>query len=382
MSKTETDTMNATQRTRSVSTVMIVDDDRENLNVLEAVLSHGGYRVAAFLHGDLALVAAREEPPDLVLLDIRMPGVDGFEVCRRFKADECLAPIPILFISALSAAEDIVAGFACGGVDYIPKPLREAEVLARVRTHISLRGAYLALAAQHAQLQTLERHRDTLVHMLVHDMRSPLQVILWRLDMVVEDGAARLKTEELDSLNAAIKGAHVLTQMASAMIELSRMESGEIPLRRERSSVHELFHAARGRALDPSNCRRIAEEVASPCPPLFCDADLSVRVIANLLSNAAKFSPRGSEIVLGAKPDPAGVRIWVRDLGSGVPAIFHTKIFEKFGVAERPRGDRPPSTGLGLAFCKLVVEAQGGTIGIESEPDQGSTFWFTLPVAE
>ncbi len=136
-----------------VSTVMIVDDERDNLNVLEAALSQAGYRVAVFPRGELALVAAREEPPDLVLLDVRMPGMDGYEVCRRFKAEEALSPVPIIFISALAATDDIAAGFACGGVDYIAKPFREAEVLARVCAHIALRRAYLKLAEQHALME-------------------------------------------------------------------------------------------------------------------------------------------------------------------------------------------------------------------------------------
>jgi CheY-like chemotaxis protein len=111
------------------TTILIVDDEPENLNVLEASLSSAGYRVALFPRGDLALAAAQEKQPALVLLDIRMPGLDGYEVCRRLKADERTRAIPVLFISALTASEDIAAGFACGGVDYIPKPFRETEVL-------------------------------------------------------------------------------------------------------------------------------------------------------------------------------------------------------------------------------------------------------------
>ncbi|MEI7672845.1 MAG: response regulator, partial [Deltaproteobacteria bacterium] len=143
-----------------------VDDEPDNLNVLEASLSAAGYGVALFPRGELALAAAHNEPPDLMLLDIRMPGMDGYEVCRRFKAEERLRPIPILFISALTATEDIITGFACGGADYISKPFRELEVLARVRTHIALRASYAELAERHEQLRVLKRHRDLLVHMM------------------------------------------------------------------------------------------------------------------------------------------------------------------------------------------------------------------------
>lgn len=363
------------------STIMIVDDEPDNLNVLEAALSQAGYRVSVFPRGELALAAAQETPPDLVLLDIRMRGMDGLEVCRRFKREEKLCTIPVLFISALSASEDIAAGFACGGVDYIAKPFRETEVLARVGTHIALRGAYLKLAGQHAQLRSLEEHRDTLVHMLVHDMRSPLQVILGRLEMVVESASENLKQEDLDSLTMAIHGAKVLGRMVSTMIDLSRMESEEMPIRREPASVHEIYNSARAESLPPSSRRRITENISALCPRPLCDVDLSVRVVANLLLNALKYSAEDSEIEFGARPDPRGIRFWVRDQGAGIPAHFHERIFEKFGVVEQPAGDRQPSTGIGLAFCKLAVEAQGGNIGVESEPGKGSTFWFTLPAA-
>ncbi len=140
----------------ATGTITVVDDEPENLSVLEATLSWAGYRVTVFPRGELALAAAVEEPPDLGLFDVRMPGLDGHELCRRFKTDERLCDIPIIFISALSATEDIAAGFACGGVDYITKPVREVEVLARVRTHLALRRAYLELASAYERIQTLQ----------------------------------------------------------------------------------------------------------------------------------------------------------------------------------------------------------------------------------
>ncbi|MCX7002457.1 MAG: hybrid sensor histidine kinase/response regulator [bacterium] len=358
--------MNATTAAPTpAGTIIAVDDKPENLNVLEALLTHAGYRTALFPRGELALAAAREEPPDLVLLDIRMPDMDGYEVCRRFKADERLRPIPIIFISALSATEDIAAGFACGGVDYITKPFREPELLARVHTHIALRAAYATLAAQHAQLQVLERHRDTLVH----------------IDILKESSAGTLPAEDLDCLRAAIHGTHQLSRMVSTVVDLSRMETEKIPLHQAAVTVHEILHAALTQTCDPSSPRPLAVQIADTCPDLWCDGTLCTRIVANLLANALKYTPREREIVLGAAPDPDGVRIWVQDHGPGIPAQYHQRIFEKFGVADLAIDHRPVSTGLGLAFCKLAVEAHGGHIGVESQPGQGSTFWFTLPAA-
>jgi signal transduction histidine kinase len=366
---------------RPAGPIAIVDDEPENLNVLEALLSHAGYSVVLFPRGELALAAALEEPPALVLLDIRMPGLSGYEVCRRFKAEDRLKAIPIIFISALSASADISAGFECGGVDYIAKPFRESEVLARVRAHLALHEAYAKLAEQHARLATLERQRDTLVHMLVHDMRSPLQAILGHLQLVEASSARLLQADDLDSLRTAISGTRLLTRMVSTVIDLSRMETSEIPLRPETIAVRHIFQAACAQTANPANHHRIIADIAASCALLRCDVDLTVRIVANLLANALKYSPDDREIIFGARPDPSGVRLWVRDRGPGIPARDHQRIFEKFGVAAHSSGKRSSSTGLGLAFCKLAVEAQGGSIGIESESGKGSSFWFTLPAA-
>jgi len=366
---------------KPAANIMIVDDEPENLNVLEALLTQVGYRVSAFPRGELALVAARHEAPDLVLLDVRMPGMDGHEVCRRFKAEEGLRAIPILFISALSAAEDIAAGLECGGVDYIAKPFRKPEVLARVRTHVALRNSYLQLAAEHARLQLLERHRDLLTHMLVHDMRSPLQVIGGHLEILSSSADTQESAELCNSLQAATRGVRLLSQMVSTVVDLSRIESASIPLQPVAVAAADIFRGACAQALDPANSHRIAEHIGADCPPLLCDVNVSIRIVANLLANALKYAPDSGPIELGAVGIDGGVCLWVRDLGPGIAADDQLRIFEKFGVLRQSYGKLCASTGLGLAFCKLAVEAQGGSIGVASESGAGCTFWCHLPAA-
>lgn len=362
--------------------VMIVDDEPENLNVLNAMVRQEGWDVRAFPRADLALAAAREEPPALALLDIRMPGMDGYELCRRFKADDRLRQVPVIFISALSAMEDVAAGFGCGGVDYIAKPFREQEVLARARVHLELRRAYDELAGQHERLKRLEQHRDTLVHMLVHDLRSPLQNLLLRLEMIMAAGRRALDDATLDSLEAAIQCTRLLGRMASTAIDLSRMETGEgLILNPRPVGVRELFTAACAQSLVPGSKRPVTERIAAECPRLLCDAEVSARILANLLANAFKYSPRDGLVEVSAEPVADGVRIRVSDQGAPIPADQRQRIFRKFGTLDQPEDKAMPSTGLGLAFCKLAVEAQGGAIGVESEQGKGNAFWFTLPAA-
>jgi two-component system sensor histidine kinase/response regulator len=336
--------------------------------------------VLAFPGGEMALAAAREEPPDVVLLDIRMPGIDGYEVCRRFKADKKLCAIPILFISALSATQDIVAGFELGGVDYITKPFRQAEVLARVQTHLALRQSFLALAAEHARLLSVERQRDLLTDLLVRDLNRPLQEVREQLNSIDEDTRDSSPADPIGGLKAAIDGTRVLADMIATGECLNRLVSDGVPLRCLAIPVQELFDSVCAGAFYPENSVRITTHVSVLCPVARCDVDLTERIIANLLANALKNSPEDTPIAITAGPIPNGVRIWVRDSGVPMPAR-HQRDFEKLGRVDLPAARRPPSVDLHLLFCKLAVEAQGGNFGVEDCDSGGRNFWFTLPAA-
>ena len=361
--------------------IMFVDDEPENLKILEAIFSNAHYLLRFFTSGEQALAAALEETPDVVLLDVSMPGMDGYEVCRRFKVDERLRSIPILFLSARTSTEEITKGFDQGAVDYITKPFRTAEVLARVRNHLALSQAYASLAEQHLYLQELERQRDTYVHMLVHDMRSPLLAMLGHLQLIETYGAKQLGEEDLSSLQAAIHCTRTVGRMVSTVIDLSRMEHSQLTLKCQAVAVAEIFQSARNQVVAPQSARHVTEQIQEGCPAAVCDFELSVRIVANLLANAIKYSPEASDIVMGAERDPqGGIRLWIKDNGPGIRIEEREKLFEKFGVGPHVKQPGTTSTGIGLAFCKLAAEAQGGKVGVESEPGCGSLFWVTLPL--
>ncbi|MCF7853788.1 MAG: response regulator [Candidatus Pacebacteria bacterium] len=361
------------------ATVMIVDDEPENLRLLENILGHDGYRVVAFPQGKLALDAAREHPPDLALVDIRMPNMNGYQLCEAFKSDDTLAEVPLIFVSALAATEDITKGFKAGAVDYVTKPARAPELLARVHTHLDLRKSYADLAESHKNLQRLERARDNLVHMLVHDLRTPLQGCLGHLDYLSDYSGSLGPAELQEHLEGAINRLLLINEHLRRMIDISRLESQQMPVHTDIVDLAELIHRAVEDSFGPEEQQRIQVDLPELPIDLVCDSNLTERILANLLTNALKYSEPGEDVVVSAEPgQDDNFRILVRDKGPGIADVHQAHIFDKFWVAERQGEEHIPATGIGLAFCKLAVDAQGGTIGVDSKLDHGSTFWFTV----
>ena len=360
--------------------ILIVDDNPENLKFLSGLLKKSGFRARPVTSGELALQAARCEPPDLILLDVSMPGMDGYEACRRFKADEALRDIPVLFLSAHGETSDKVEGFAAGGVDYLTKPFQFEEVEARVSAHLELRRQKRQIQESLAKLRRLEELRDGLVHMIVHDLRSPLMGLSGCLQ-ALELAEGKSLTDNARSLLVEARAtADRLTDMVSSLLDVSRMESNALRLSPRECDLGDLLRITVKKLEAMQRDRDVRLELPDSQLRVVCDADLIHRVIQNLLTNAYQFTPEDGHIRIGAQMRGEELAVFVQDDGAGIPPEYHEKIFEKFGQVEATAKRRKYTTGLGLTFCKLAVEAHGGRIGIESEPGCGSRFWFTLPV--
>lgn len=365
--------------------ILIVDDTPANVLLLVRMLEERGYKPRSVLSGKLALQAARTEPPDLILLDIAMPEMNGYEVCKQFKADAALKEIPVIFISALSETIDKVKAFGAGGVDYVTKPFQFEEVYARIQTHLQLRQLQIERESQNRRLQEsydqlrkLEELRDNLTHMIVHDMRSPLMVITLGLEVHSKRAADKLSEAELEPLVNATTAAHRLIDMISSLLDVSRLESGKMPIHLEECDLTGLTGEVIQSLKDLKEDCRLDMAQHDPVA-VRCDRELIRRVLTNLGANAMKFIPRNGIVTYDVQSTDAGVKVLVTDNGPGIPREFHKKIFEKFGQVEAHQQRKTYSTGLGLTFCKLAVEAHGGEIGVDSEEGKGSTFWFTLP---
>jgi two-component system, sensor histidine kinase and response regulator len=370
----------------AVPNILVVDDTPENLQLLSGMLKGSGYKARPVPSGEMALRAAANDPPDLILLDINMPEMNGYQVCERLKADASLASIPVIFISALNETMDKVKAFSLGGVDYITKPFQFEEVHARVETHLKLRQLQKELECRNRQLQEnydrlreLETLRDNLVHMIIHDLRSPLGLMAGYVDLIRAKLGGKLAPTEMGYVDIVGKHTEHLLDMVTTLLDVSRMEANQMPLRRERfdlvaeaRSVVDALGALAGK-------RRVNVEAQPASVQANADKDVIRRVIGNLVGNALKYTPDDGCIRITVGTKDSMVRLDVADTGPGIPAEYHTKIFEKFGQVDKqaPRH----STGLGLTFCKLAVEAHGGRIGLESVVGKGSTFWITLPAA-
>jgi two-component system sensor histidine kinase/response regulator len=361
----------------SPANILVVDDTAENLRLLSSLLGEQGFRVRPVPNGRLALRAAESDPPDLILLDINMPEMDGYEVCRQLKAIDTLAPVPVIFLTALSETADKVKAFTAGGVDYITKPFQFEEVLARVKTHLALRRARLELEEKHARLMELERLRDDLVHMVVHDFRSSLAVLCGNLEFVAAD-AASLSEQSAVDLRTAMTAAQTITRMSNDLLDVSRLEEGKMPLTLAECDLSQVAKdvAAALASLDRTRTFEVSADVPVTAD---CDRGVVYRVAENILNNAIKHTPAGGRIRLVVSALPSRVRVAIADEGPGVPVEARARIFEKFGTVASRQNRKYHSSGLGLAFCKLAVEAHGGTIGVDDDHPKGSVFWFELP---
>jgi two-component system sensor histidine kinase/response regulator len=343
-------------------TILIVDDSPANVLLLVRMLTERGYTARTALSGTLALQAVRTELPDLILLDITMPEMTGYEVCERLKADAALKDIPVIFISALNETIDKVKAFHVGGADYVTKPFQLEEVYARIQTHL--------------QLRRLERLRDDLTHMVVHDLRNPLAVIWNFLDILEFHEAHKLSASTQTLVTVARRSAEDLLNMIGSILDVSKMGAGEMKLQREPCDLDALTRALLATTQPLPGNRTVTLDAPESSLTVPADVGLIRRVLQNLLSNALKVTPAGGDVRIVITPSRSEVRVAVTDTGPGISPEYHQRIFEKFGQVE----DRTSrlGTGLGLAFCKLAIEAHGGRIGVESEVGKGSTFWLAL----
>jgi len=362
----------------------MVDDTPANLELLSGMLKGRGYKVRAAVSGKLALQAARNDPPDLILLDINMPEMNGYEVCAELKSDDKLKDIPVIFLSALTETMDKVKAFGAGGVDYITKPFQFEEVEARVETHLELRRQKRQLQENHDKLLELEKTRDSLVHMIIHDLRSPLTVIAGYHELIIEDAKNKLSAESVNYIAEAMNSTKRLVRMVSDVLDTSKMEEGQMKLNLAECDLSRIL----GENISDMKSLFEGREIRFTPPEIpatvRADREIVSRVIQNLLGNAIKFTPDAGGIIrLGIEAAADRGRVTVKDNGPGIALKYRKKIFEKFAQLELSavHRDIPPVwASLSASWrWKRTAAASGLTAKREREAPSGLNCLRTAP---
>lgn len=418
------------------SDILIVDDRVDNLRLLSSVLSESGHKVRKVINGELAIDSAKISPPDLILLDIMMPGIDGYEVCRRLKDIELTREIPIIFLSAKDEALDKVQAFGLGGVDYITKPFKVTEVLARVENQLKISRLQKQLQGQNLQLkqeirdriaaekalqslnqqleywvqertaqleernqqllalqvqleealtreQTLSQLKSQLITTISHQFRTPLAIIASSVDLIKMKGA-KVGLVNCDSYYQKIEeSVKRITQMLEDVLMLARLNSNDIKLQLESLHLTDFCREIFTRWKLPENSQHelIFSSQGEPPHQIYADSHLLQRILAHLLRNAISFSPKGGKILLELIYESTSAILRLHDQGIGIPQDELEKVCDRFYRASNANSiPGTPGAGLGLAIVKWAVEMHGGTLAIESELNQGTTVVVSLPL--
>ncbi len=358
--------------------ILVADDEAFNRIILQDILESQGHHVTLAEDGKQTIEMAFAEPPDVVLLDIMMPKMDGYEVCSQLRKDSRTAHLPILIITALKDRAERLKGIRSGANDFLTKPIDAEEIRLRVKNAVLAKHLYDKMQEALVKLRELETLRDNLTHMIVHDMRSPLMVASGSFEMIAHE-QERLSSTQKEFVAMGQNACRELVERVTSLLDVSRMEAGKMPLIRVSCDIRKMAQTAVDSVAVLVRKRKLTLRVTGDSAHADVDRDITHRVFVNVLGNAITFSPEGGTIGIGISSTERAVRVTVTDQGPGIAPELHQRIFDKFGQVVSRKEDRRPSTGLGLTFCKLAVEAHGGQIGVESEVGAGSTFWFTLP---
>lgn len=367
--------------------IMIVDDEPENLNVLSGMLDDGPWNVYAFPRGDLALTAAQENPPDLVLMDIRMPGMDGYEACRRFKEDERLKDIPVVFLSALSETQDKIRAFECGGADYVTKPFHAEEVLARVRAHLEVhryrlhleelvRQRTVQLQEAHHRLEVWDDAKNNWLNALSHEMRTPLTGIIGTAEVLL------METENIPELSGLRRSYHLSVQRINKLMDdamlLTQIDVAAKEFTTGPVEIRELLQDAVQQVQRDFPNIYFAVEKASCLLTVDAEAKLLHKAFEDLLLAAQCCVFDGETIHIQTVEKSGLLFIRIATNGQPLPAEALNSFFEVGGQRTMLKGGG--DFGVGPALACRIVQLFNGAVAVKNGDEKGVVIKIMLPL--
>ncbi len=363
------------------SRLLVVDDDRLNLRILAGILRGEGYELTEADSAERALELYAANPPDLVLFDVMLPGINGFDACRLLKKTYGDACAPVIFITAKVQSDDVVEGLTAGGVDYLPKPFKPKEVIARIRTHLQNQLLVEQQKKLVAELSHANSAKNKFLGMAAHDLRNPLASIRGLSEFLRDGAVGELTPDQLDLINTIHGASQSMLDMVNELLDVATIESGELRILPEVGELAAVIEkSVYLRSIDASKKQTTIEFTQGDLNPVASiDSAKMQQVVDNLISNAVKYSPPGSVVRVELHADAKGVGFSVKDQGPGIPENERHRLFKDFSrLSVRPTGGEK-STGLGLAICRKIVEAHHGTIIAQNLPTRGCEFRVTLP---
>jgi two-component system sensor histidine kinase/response regulator len=373
-----------TQPELKTSRILIVDDILDNLNMLTDLLQELGYEVQMAMSGKDALKAVEKNPPDLILLDIQMPVMDGYQVCQRLKAQPETRDIPVIFLSALNETRDILRGFEVGGVDYVSKPFQFREVVARVQSQLNQVNQRREIAElrekDRQQFEQLSKTRELFFRASVHDLKNPLTgIILYSQKMRMLE---QHEFEQIPDIASGINNsAYKMLNLITDLLDLAQMQVGDSVNHSQGDIIRVLNKSLETTGiLAEKQSINLTVDAPDSKVMLKMDDKQIERLFDNLISNAIKYTPEGGQVHVSLKPCEGYIEIMVEDNGLGIPEEDVDHLFEAFFRVKRSSHSAKPGSGLGLSIVEAIVKQHNGNIRVQSKLGVGSTFIVELPV--
>ncbi|MBN1310007.1 MAG: hybrid sensor histidine kinase/response regulator [Anaerolineae bacterium] len=364
-------------------TVLIVDDSIDAIASLADQLELEGFTAIPVNDGSTALEIIRSSPPDLVLMDVMMPGLTGMEVLQAIRDNPATAELPVILLTALDAPQDVVRGLELGASDYVTKPPQFEILVARVRTQLKIKRLQADQQRDLRQLQELDVLKNKFMRIAAHDLKSPLNNITLGVQILEQYGDELTQVDpDIQQILETIDSATTLMiSIINGFLDFQAIQAGKLTLDTQPIQLNTIIKSVLQQFTPYADRKGITlqAELGKRMPKCMADPDRLMQVINNLLGNAIKFSPKGNVVIIRTCVRGSYLRVEIEDHGPGIPAEDRPLLFQEFSMLKKQPDSMEAGSGLGLSIARNLVELHDGQIGVESTVGVGSTFWFELP---